>query len=440
MALDNNTERQFSEYLDKLLTGEDVSVSSEASDELKEAVEFARTLMTLSSQPSPAFQTALKMRLINKLVEREEQAREVKKWWQFGPSTRWVSIAATAAVVFLAVVGFLGYRGIFSQLPASTPPAAPSASPTPTTPTTPATPSAPSAPSAQKPPTIEAPQKESASPRPPQKTGGNVQIDYAFGFNNLSDLTAFSDAIAVAVVDRAVEVTRQNGPYSTRWALRVEKTLKGAQLSRLSVSQTGSPDVPGSDGSEDPVFVPGERYLLFLRESAPGQYFYFGPNGRYLIWNDKVYSMNHVIVGAGGYQAPPELNFAGLSLYTFTANINKLVDSVQLIFTQGKASVQTDVLRYPAGTTLTIDARLSSGEHGPARVTMAIDKTGIPDGLEVSLQPVEFVAYPRNVYSSNLTIAIAPNLLPGSYQIPVEYDFDGVVRGRRVITLHVEPR
>ena len=441
MASDNNSERKFSEYLDKLLKGEDVDIDSDASDDLKEALEFARQLMVLGSEPAAAFTSGLEKRLIARLVEREQQAHGVKRWWQFESNARWLSFAATAAVIILAIVGFLGYRSLFYQPPASTVPSAPTVPSTPTTPaaTTPTAPSAPTTPTA---PAQEAPQKESVSPQPqpPLRTGGSGQSSYAFGFDNLSELTAFSDMIAAVVVDRAVSVEQQYKIlYSTQWALRVEKVLKGPPLGQLSLSQMGSPVVPGSDPSDDPLFLPGERYMLFLREYAPGKYGTFGPWGRYLIWDDKVYSMNHIIVGGGGYRAPPELDFDGVPLNSVASNVAKIVDSVQLIFTQGEPRLQADVLRYPAGTKLLIDARLSSGAHGPARVTTVIDKSGIPDGLQVSLQPAVFVAYPRSVYQSALTITMAQNLAPGTYEIPVEYDFDGVGRGRRVITLHVEP-
>jgi len=73
---------------------------------------------------------------------------------------------------------------------------------------------------------------------------------------------------------------------------------------------------------------------------------------------------------------------------------------------------------------VTIDVRISSGEHGLAGVTMTIDKSGIPNGLKVSLQPSEFIAYPRSVYQSPLTITIALSLPHGAYEIPVEYDFE----------------
>lgn len=77
----------------------------------------------------------------------------------------------------------------------------------------------------------------------------------------------------------------------------------------------GSPDEPGTDIREAPLFLPGERYLLFLREAdnSPGLFGGFGPWGRYLVWENQVYSMNHILL-PGAYQAPLGLNFDGAAL------------------------------------------------------------------------------------------------------------------------------
>ena len=289
-------------------------------------------------------------------------------------------------------------------------------------------------------PTSAVPTNHAPAPlqeQPPRRSGGGGQIDWAFSFDNLSDLTAFSDVIAIVVVDKAIEVTHEKGMlYSTRWALRVEKVLKGRQSAELIVYQFGSPDQPGSDMSDDPLFLPRERYLLFLREGTPGTYGYFGPWGRYLLWNNRVYSMNHILLapGAANYRTG-ELNYAGADMNTLAQHIVELADSVQLIFTQGLAETRADVVRYPAGTTVNIDATLSTGKYGPGKVTLAVDRARLPEGLVISMEPVEFTAYPWSEYKSRLTIA--PDIPPGTYEIPVEYSFDGVGAGRRVITFHV---
>lgn len=279
---------------------------------------------------------------------------------------------------------------------------------------------------------------------PPRRIGGGGEASWAFYFDNVADLCAYSDVMAIGVVDRVVEIvpplTEGGHLYETRWALRVEKVLKGKETRELIVNQAGAPDQPGSDIRDDPLFLSGERYLLFLREGTPGIYFSFGPLGRYLIWDNKVYSMNHVLLPGAGYHAPPELNFDGVDLDALVGNIVELVDSVQLTFTQGAPRLRADVVRYPAGITLNIDVTLSTGKNGPGKVTLRINRDALPEGLEVSIRPAEFIAYPQSEYKSTLIIMTSLELSPGTYMIPVEYDFEGVGYGHRTITLNVNPR
>jgi hypothetical protein len=276
----------------------------------------------------------------------------------------------------------------------------------------------------------------------PSRIGGGGEASWAFYFDNLADLCAYSDVIAVGEVDRVVEIVVHINVnemlYSTRWALRVEQVLKGKETGELIINQTGAPNQPGSDIRDDPLFLPGERYLLFLREGTPGIYFSFGPLGRYMVWNNKVYSMNYILLPEAGYHAPPELDFDGVALDTLVGDIVELVDSVQLTFIQYAPRLRADILRYPAGTTLTIDATLSSGKYGPGKVTFTINRDALPEGLEVSIRPAEFTAYPRSEYKSTLIISTAPDLSPGTYEISIEYNFNGVGSGHRTITLHVE--
>ncbi|MFC2070575.1 zf-HC2 domain-containing protein [Chloroflexota bacterium] len=274
----------------------------------------------------------------------------------------------------------------------------------------------------------------------PRRSGGIGTVSRAFGFDNLTEMSAFSDLIAVCVVDRAVEV-KQEGEhvpyYMTRWAFKVEQILKGEDTGEIAIWQFGSPDVPGSDMSDDPLFLPGERYLLFLIESPAGTYYYPGPCGRYLIWKDKVYSMNFILM-SGGYR-PIELNYYGVDFDTITGRITDIVDSIQLIFTtRREPRMPTDVMRYPAGVTLDVYANLSTGNNGPGNITYKINHELLPDGITVSIRPAEFDAEPETEYESTLIIIVAQDIPPGTYYITVEYDFEGVGSGSRNITLHIE--
>ena len=271
---------------------------------------------------------------------------------------------------------------------------------------------------------------------PPQRIGGGGEASWAFLYNNMADMCTHSDVIAIGVVDRAIESRDEGSLYMTDWAFRVEKVLKGKETGEITVVQTGSPDVPGSDMKADTLFLPGDRYLLFLRESSTGN-LWFHPQGRYLVWEDKVYSMNYILLDGAALGPPRGLNCNGVDLDTIAGRITEIVDSVQLIFTRYKARVPGDIMRYPVGTTLDAYANLSTGKNGPGKITYKIDREVLPEGLEVSIKPAEFEAEPYTEYESTLIITVAPGLAPGTYQIPVEYDFEGVTSGKRTITLHV---
>ena len=72
---DKNREREFSEYLDRILAGEDVPLTGDMSEEMCSALEFAREMVALRGSPSPSFQAELKQRLLHRMVEQEIQAQ-----------------------------------------------------------------------------------------------------------------------------------------------------------------------------------------------------------------------------------------------------------------------------------------------------------------------------------------------------------------------------
>ena len=70
--------------------------------------------------------------------------------------------------------------------------------------------------------------------------------------------------------------------------------LKVQAANQIVIYQTGTPDKPETGIMDDPLFNIGDKYLLFLESNEPDTYCYYGPECRYLIATDKVYSINHV--------------------------------------------------------------------------------------------------------------------------------------------------
>jgi hypothetical protein len=275
---------------------------------------------------------------------------------------------------------------------------------------------------------------------PPQRSGGlGSNPSWAYFYSSIEDMCTHSDVIATGVVEKIIE-SREEGTrlYMTYWDFRVEKILKGEKVRELTVVQMGSPDVPGSDIEADPLFIRGDRCLLFLKKTSMGSYT-FHPQGRFLVWHNKVYSMNFILSDNAALPPVPGLNCNGDDLSTIKDKIAEIVDSVQLIFTQYKARVPGDIMRYEAGMAVDIYANLSTGRNGPGKVIYMVKREELPAGIDVSIRPAEFDVGPYTEYESTVTIVIGPDVSPGTYYIPVEYDFEGVGSGIRTITLHINP-
>ena len=133
----------------------------------------------------------------------------------------------------------------------------------------------------------------------------SLDVSWAQSFSSIDELVSdsFVDLIVVGEIDRVIGVTRNKaaensrGPvyvYFTDFSFRIDSVLKGADTKEVLIHQTGA--VAEGEIDQDPLFKPGERYVLFLHEYDSGKSFVVGgPAGRYSIIADKVYSMNHIL-------------------------------------------------------------------------------------------------------------------------------------------------
>lgn len=124
MARERDEEREFIENIERLLAGEEVTVSEDMSEDYRTAFDFARKLTESRSDPSPVFQQQLKDRLLLQLTRRDVEARQkvkISSIWEFlanlvPRSPAWRTAAATLVVV-LVTVGVLWRTGMFTQAP-----------------------------------------------------------------------------------------------------------------------------------------------------------------------------------------------------------------------------------------------------------------------------------------------------------------------------------
>jgi hypothetical protein len=236
---------------------------------------------------------------------------------------------------------------------------------------------------------------------------------WAFIYDSIEDMCAHSDSIVVGTADSISEIEDEHPMYTTYWNVKVESVLKGDDMEEITVSQMGSPDVPYSDISSCPLFHPGDRYLLFLSKSETGSY-YFHPQGHFMVWKDRVYSMNYILPEGKALQLVPGLNCNGVELKTIEEKITGIVDSVHLMFTRYPWRGPFDVIRQDAGMTGEIYASLFSGNSGPGKVILKTDQDTLSDGITVSIRPEKFTAGPYCEYESRILITTAYDIAPGT--------------------------
>ena len=153
-------------------------------------------------------------------------------------------------------------------------------------------------------------------------------VSWATGYKGIEQLSAEADLIAVGTVERVIGVTGDVigevrwGPimlYFTDFAFSVERALKGPQdVGEVLIHQTGAAgkmEVP-----DDPLLEPGDKYVVFLHEYETGKYLILGgPQGRFQIIENEVFSMNNILPGIGS--PVPGLDVKGVEKASFVESV-----------------------------------------------------------------------------------------------------------------------
>ena len=96
-----------------------------------------------------------------------------------------------------------------------------------------------------------------------------------------------------------------------------------------------------------------------------------------------------------------------------------------------------DSVQLKAGETKSLDVALYTKKDfgpGPHEVSYTLfrvargygaDEIPMPEGLEVSIEPTKFMAYPNAEYHSTITIKTTPELSPGEYCFRFESECEG---------------
>ena len=89
-----------------------------------------------------------------------------------------------------------------------------------------------------------------------------------------------------------------------------------------------------------------------------------------------------------------------------------------------------------AGEMESLDVTLETRKSGPGRVIYEISR--VPAGLDVSIEPSQFMAYADTEYHSIITIKASPELASGEYRFLFGKNFERVFSGAGWIKVTVE--
>lgn len=158
-------------------------------------------------------------------------------------------------------------------------------------------------------------------------------VSWAESYASIKDLSTKADLIAVGTVKDVVGVTSDviGNPrwgadilYFTDFAFSVEHVLKGPQdVGEVIIHQTGA--AGKQEIRDDPLLKRGDKYVLFLHEYETGKYYILGgPQGRFQIIENQVFSMNNIL-SPDIVSLPPGLDVRGVGKANF---LDSVIDSI----------------------------------------------------------------------------------------------------------------
>jgi hypothetical protein len=129
MKEDKSAEKQFLEYLDRLLAGQEITPGDDVSEEVRSALQQARRMLAFRQEPSDAFRTELRHKLLRQIAAKQQAAAqpamEPQSAWErkggiFSALPALVAVAGSAVVVILIFVGIVWFAGRQAAAPTTT--------------------------------------------------------------------------------------------------------------------------------------------------------------------------------------------------------------------------------------------------------------------------------------------------------------------------------
>ena len=106
MGREKEVEKKFTEYLDRILAGEEIKADPAMDEELRAALDFARKISSLGAVPSAQYQARLKASLLQKLEEQEARKKEARGsfWGIFRSHPVWQGAVALLLVIIVITI------------------------------------------------------------------------------------------------------------------------------------------------------------------------------------------------------------------------------------------------------------------------------------------------------------------------------------------------
>jgi len=123
----------------------------------------------------------------------------------------------------------------------------------------------------------------------------NYSVSWAIYYPDINSMIKDSDLIVIGTIISYKSYTngRHGDLVFTDYKIKVEKVLKGPKKDYIIFTQTGG-IINGIkyEVNDDPLMKIGEKAVFFLKYDKESDKYFTNPQGRLLIINDKVYSLN----------------------------------------------------------------------------------------------------------------------------------------------------
>jgi hypothetical protein len=116
MGREQDNEKRFNAYIDRILAGEEIKADPDMDKELRAALEFARKISALGAMPSAQFQARLKASLLQKLEAQQAQKKAARGGFRdiFKSHPAWQG--AVAVILVIIALTIVWRAGVFQPL------------------------------------------------------------------------------------------------------------------------------------------------------------------------------------------------------------------------------------------------------------------------------------------------------------------------------------